>query len=997
MNKVLSIWLFRLLSICTLYLAFPCYGQEITVKHFTENDGLPSSTVYSAFEDKQGFLWFATPAGVSRFDGRKFINYSHNDGLGENEILRIAEDSKNRVWFLGLNGTLSYFLNGRFFNSGNDGVLAQVSHTNSFFNFFEDKYGRLWFMTLFGCQVIDNEKTFYFKTVLDSVNAPAAMLNASGPGIYLLGRHKIATREYILYNENKIQYIPARYTPFYANGYTYLHDSSILFKSVEGVVRQKDTAQTLILPLDKRLTDIDMKGLLLSSDSLLWLSFTGEGLYCYNYKNLSAPPKIFLKKTLTVNVIEDHEGNIWVGTLNDGVYEINNWHGNVRNYTINSGITEANTYSVAEDNEHTLYAGMPKGKAAIIGHESIQQVLLNPSTTSNDRILKILPAHGCILFVTDEGMIYFKNKERINYQIPSGYYYAQMERSRVFAAKDVCLYKQGIAICESRRILVDTGFFMRSYLHSMMANIDPVSERKFCVFADKKNTLWYSTTSGLWSWDGEKKISHPRVNQLITEKIISISETLDSTLVLATYGHGTLFYKNGKVQAILNEKNGLANNICKRVFVHKDLIYVATVKGLTRAKYNNGRFYSIRQYNTSNGLVSNDINDVYANDTDICVATEGGITVVNANANEQAVTAPPLFITTVKCNDSVFSTGKSYHLNYKQNRLHFEYIGISYRAANDIHYQYRLNNGQEWIATDNTSLDFPYLPPGRYRFQLRARILNGPWSGVKTFVFIIRPPFWRTWGFIIPGIILSILLVGLIVYLRIRKVHARHNEELKIKNQIVTLEQQALQAMMNPHFIFNVMNSIQHYINNNNAHEANIYLSDFARLIRMNLDISAKRHIPLDEEIAYLELYLSLERLRFGNRLTYEVYVDPEIDTDETVIPVMLLQPFIENALWHGILPMKGNGHVKLDIRKDKEHMLKIEITDNGVGMPAADGGNDKKIKTHESKGMKMTRHRLDLIGKISGHKLYLNLHDAFPGQENKGTKVELLIPGDFL
>jgi len=164
----------------------------------------------------------------------------------------------------------------------------------------------------------------------------------------------------------------------------------------------------------------------------------------------------------------------------------------------------------------------------------------------------------------------------------------------------------------------------------------------------------------------------------------------------------------------------------------------------------------------------------------------------------------------------------------------------------------------------------------------------------------------------------------------------------------------------------------------------------------MNLDISSKRYIPLDDEIAYLKLYLSLENIRFGKRLTYNINVDQAIDGDETMLPVMLLQPFIENAIWHGILPKKGDGQVQVNINKQKDGMLLIHIMDNGVGMPGAGAVKNEDIKMHVSKGMKMTQQRLDLIGKITGHTLYISMQDAFPGEHYRGTLVAFLLPGDL-
>jgi sensor histidine kinase YesM len=245
-------------------------------------------------------------------------------------------------------------------------------------------------------------------------------------------------------------------------------------------------------------------------------------------------------------------------------------------------------------------------------------------------------------------------------------------------------------------------------------------------------------------------------------------------------------------------------------------------------------------------------------------------------------------------------------------------------------------------------------------------------------------------------LLLIIILVVILRY-RSRKAETKRNEELKIKNQIVLLEQQALQAMMNPHFIFNVMNTIQQAINNSDTYKANVYLSDFAKLIRLNLDISVRSAIPLEEEIAYLQLYLSLEKIRFGDRLSYEISVDTDIDEYETMIPVMLLQPFIENAIWHGILPKSSNGHVQINIKKTEKNSLSITILDNGKGRQEKTSKPALQVKSHISRGMTLTRQRLELIGKITKKEVSLEITDAYPGEENKGTIVKLILPSNLV
>jgi ligand-binding sensor domain-containing protein len=936
-------------------------AQEMLIKHFTVKDGLPSATVYSIIQDKQGFMWMATEAGVSRFDGKKFTNYSLTDGLGENEILKVFQDSRGRIWFLGFNGTLSYYLNDRFYNSSTDTLLKKVPRNNSYIYFFEDKRHRLWFATGFGYVVIDGRNVNYY-TYYSTLNREISDKNLDVP--------------------NEVRYL-----------YTYLPDSSILFFSPRGMPHQRDTIKSIVTGVDKRLADIEINIALITPENKLWV--VGKGVYCYDYRDHSKPVRQYLKGIRAAGITTDDEGNIWIGTTNNGVYRLESWRGITGTYNSVNGLESDNIFSVAKDNRGNIYGGMGNGKICIINQERIKTVRVNNINHYYNPIIQILIKGNDIFFGSERfGIVHVNYHKGMNCQLR---YFSTSHRypaTRV-PFKDMCIYKNGLAATIGFAVIGDTELLNRSCSESQLRDICIPGSRSYSVIARKDGELWYSTALGLYSCDRKEIKYHPEPGRVITEKIKSMAETSDSTLILATYGQGILFFKDNRVQATFTAKEGLSDNICKKVFVHSNDIYVATQNGVTCFKYSNGHIFSIRRFNTGNGLASNDVNDVYADDTDICVATSGGLTILNARAIDSITHVPPVYITKVKNNDIALTPDSAYTLRYKQNSLHFEFIGISFRSADDVHYQYRLNTGQPWMETNNTSLDFPSLPPGNYHFQLKTKILNGSWSGPGSFNFTIVPPFWKTyWAYASYAALFIIIFSATGIFL-VKRAFKRRNEQLKIRDQIINLEQQALQAMMNPHFIFNVMNSIQHYINSNDRHEANLYLSDFAKLIRMNLDISSKRYISLDDEIEYLSLYLSLERLRFGDRLTYQVNIDPAIDTDEMMMPVMLLQPFIENAIWHGILPLKGKGHVQLDITKLQDNMLKIEITDNGVGMPLAKTGATH-LKTHTSKGMKMTLQRLDLLGKISGHVLYLKIHEAFPGNENKGTKVELLLPGDL-
>lgn len=241
-------------------------------------------------------------------------------------------------------------------------------------------------------------------------------------------------------------------------------------------------------------------------------------------------------------------------------------------------------------------------------------------------------------------------------------------------------------------------------------------------------------------------------------------------------------------------------------------------------------------------------------------------------------------------------------------------------------------------------------------------------------------------GWIITLAVLIILIsVGAVLIWYFLREKKRKKEELIIQNKITTLEQKALHAMMNPHFVFNVMNSIQHFVNQADLKAANQVLSVFAKLARKHLEICMNSTISVQEELVYLKLYLDLEKIRFLDKMNYDISIDKDIDTDEIIIPSMLIQPFLENAIWHGIMPKHEGGHISIKFDVDDSDLL-VKITDDGVGIL-----NSEKLKKtrHVSRGMALIRERIGLLNRLSKREISINQRQT----GDFGTEIMIRIP----
>ncbi len=979
------IYIFPIFLLINLNIAF---GQELLHRHYTSNDGLPSSTIFSIIQDKEGFIWFGTDVGVTRFDGKTFRNFTLADGLSDNFILTVKLDSKGRLWFLGFNGTVSYWLNGKIYNASSDTLLRKITSSNSFVDFFEDNKHRLWFASHYEYIIIDQNKI----TRIDSIYTRVGNVINGKSGQFILTNKNVEFSQYI---SPDIRILIPHYKVKKESGYYRFKDGSIFFIADEGVVWQKDTVQKLIIPFHGEFSNSRLSSMALSKDSLLWICTMGKGVYCFDLKNPEKTPLIYLKNKITCSIVICREGNIWISTVDEGLYMITYWGKKVKLFNKENGLIDNGCSAINKTKDGKLLIGQNNGIIQLITNSKISVHKSPACDMYSKRTYRILTLNDDIWIASDCGVIHQNTKTGCNHFI-NGSDRSDLPFRQISNVKDITLDDSKIYIATGTQIYeypivckINSGYWA--------TNLKEKFIRYYSIYCDASYQLWYGALDGLHSKKGTAFLNHSKEDVLLSKRINSIAETEDSVLVLATHGYGILFYKNKKIIHRVTIREGLSNDICRKVFIFKNRIYVSTPSGVSVLFYSKGEVLSIQNLNTGNFLPSNDVNDVFADDVDISVATMEGVAVIGNWALEKIDQGiPPVYITEVRVNNRLIAADRKTILSYKNNSLRFNYIGIYFQQPDAVNYRYRIKENQAWQTTNSTLLEFSFLPPGKYVFQLQARVEDGTWSPMKQFIFTITPPFWKTlWFYILIGLLLG-LCVYLIVKQRLKTVRKQHEAKAKIVKQITELEQQALQTMMNPHFIFNVMNSIQHFINDNNKVAANRYLTDFAKLIRMNLDISYKRFIPLEEEIEYLQLYLSFEKLRFGDNLTYEISVDPDIDTDETTVAVMMIQPFIENAVWHGILPLNSKGHISLQINKEANDLIKITIEDNGVGISEKFITGDVQSFIKESHALSMTLQRLTLLGKSSGHELYIRYKHAHPEQENKGTIAVLLLPATF-
>lgn len=971
-TKINHIFLFL---ICCLYSQQYTIAQTLSFRNYTANDGLSNSTVYYINQDSKGFLWFATESGVNRYDGQTFETFTMDDGLSDNEVLQIHEDSKGRTWFLTLNGKLSYYYQSKFYNAENDTLLRKTFCKASFVSFFEDSQHRLWFSTNQREIVMINgqEVKIFYSDKQFFINSFIAENNKGE--VLIFNRNDIYKFKDDSFTELKTDFYPLSFKTFVYER----RNNGISFISKSGLVELIDGKSFLKRTIPDEISTSGISNFFLDKEKNLWINTMGNGAFILDNTATKAPQHLLRGKYITHSIL-DTDGNIWLSTIGNGVYMLPESARNMKHYTVNDGLAFNSIYSLVRTPDKKLVLGLRNGSLNIITQDKIIHKTLNSSSNAYNPIKKLF-------YDTQNQSIWFSSNDALG-EISADFKkvrYLKEIDNLVFSLKSFSISKSGklaIAFAAGVDILQNKNaplIFESPNLNNPSLHFP---FRAYTVFYGSDEKLWFSNINGLQYWynSTHKKLftSIPELTQRITD----VCELPDKSIVCASYGFGLYIIKDSKLIKAITTSDGLGSNICKKVFFANNYIWAVTGKGISRISRD---FKQIDNFQKENGLLSNEVNDAMIENDSLYVASNSGLSIFKANVEQKTKKSIPLNLNYILVNNQKIDISKRIELTHNNNNLTVNFIGIDFNNPAYIVYEYRLKDDLTWNSTTNNTIEFGSLEPGTYRLQIRAKGINSNWSKPIVVDFSIKPPFWKTTWFMLLAIaIFAPIILGSLNRLYKNK-RLKEQEKLLAKTKIIALEQQALQAMMNPHFIFNVMNSIQHFINTKDTVMANQLLTGFARLIRKNLEICNKSYISIEEELSYLNLYLSLEKLRFGDKMQYVIDVEPEIDKEETLIPSMLLQPFVENAIWHGIMPKETDGKIVIVIKLKSPGVLHICIEDDGIGIE-----NSYKLKSndHISRGMELTKERISLLNKFDAP-ITLNVENSYPN----GTKITILIP----
>jgi hypothetical protein len=701
---------------------------------------------------------------------------------------------------------------------------------------------------------------------------------------------------------------------------------------------------------------------------------TKDGAYLYS---VNRPDSSWhLLPGLSVSkMIRDSEGNIWLSTLGHGLYKLSS------SFVLNIQIREKNIVS-------QVFALTPFRNSILVGTELRYMYQLDRTTGMlKDEKIRLLHYGADVVNVItvykDEYIFlgtdfyifrmsrYLKHADSIPYIVVKGLY---TNGDKVYVAS-----KDNVFILDP---------------HTLKSTDTVWDTRSTAVFASR-DTVYIGTVNGLYCVmpDKSTRFLGEKLPALKT-RVTAIHQDAMGVLWIGTYGDGLIGYKNGQVTAILNRHNGLTSNVCRALYTNGNYLWVGTDKGLNKVNLARSD-HPVIKYTTSDGLASDLINTIYVENNKVFVGTSEGITYFDEGK----------IISQSRC-DLRFTDlavgGKTYYpdeapvqIPHAQNNLQFSYVGISFKSTGDVRYRYRLLGlDSTWHETRETSLTYPTLPSGDYTLQLQAINKFDVSSQLLTHAFTIEKLLYEKTGFQVSMVLLFLAITGLTVWLIIRRIRKREQEKTAFIKRINDLEQLSRKAQMNPHFIFNSLNSIQQYVMDADVTGANRFISGFSRLIRQTLDFSSKPEISLEEELDYLTNYLNIEKTRLEDAFKWVVHIDKAVDPADYYIPPMILQPFVENSVRHGLRFRRDkNGVVTITVKRVNDHLVCI-LEDNGVGRKAAMRYKSISPINYQSKGLSLTADRITLFNQEHEQKITMQIDDLEDDvQQALGTRVTINFP----
>jgi ligand-binding sensor domain-containing protein len=721
-------------------LASTAFGQQIPMQNYTVEDGLPSPELYDIVQDDYGYLWFSTDHGLSRYNGYEFENFTTKDGLTDNTIFTFYKHEDGSIWCNTFNHTL-------FTISGSEPTFTPYKYNHKITDLITDRVNdHEIFVDAKGTVFLSYTGTRGYV----SINASGEVFQSEDLFKPMLpGKINLCLEN----NEKVFSYVSANdsshanllHSPELTNSHsftraTYLKKNrTAIFMQHIAVLVVKDNKEPKKLTFAKNATSLG-----LFDSSHFWVGFRSGGIRIIDHNG--SEKKHFLKGITVTNLYQDHEGFYWISTLSSGVFRIKNWNiGTVEGLEADEEWIE----SLAQNAHQKLYAGGYDGTVYTIEKDSIRTLFVPDSKLPS----RVFLHKKRVVFTAADGLFKLKGdqpKKRVPGFIIS---WSPTENGEAIGRGGELKLIRGDTIWKK----INTRLRVSS-LHLF------------------KDTLFSGSKQGLFALVQDSLVPYHQNIPFCSYRIDALASTNDA-LLIGTRGNGLGILTNDSL-IIIDKTDGLTGNFVSNIYVENDQrIWLCTTSGLNLITLADNN-YTIQTLTDNDGLLSSHVSDIELIEDTVWVATRKGICFFHRSLlnHTQKPAHHFLRMLTVKVNDKTRVITEKLELNYNENRLAFNFMGISFKSKLPLEYRYKLNGlDKDWTYTTNRKILYPSIPPGDYQLILQARQKGQTWGNEElTLAILIYPPYWQTWWFISS----IVVAVALLIYLFFRYSILSYNRDI---------------------------------------------------------------------------------------------------------------------------------------------------------------------------------------------------------------------------
>lgn len=1037
-----AFFLIGLFHICSAQdaseITLDSYSSEI----YSYRKGLSQNTVQCIMQDSRGFIWLGTWDGLNRFDGYKFSiyrpDYYEPSGNISNETINaLTEDINGNLWIGTDNGLNLYSYKTDTFKTFYYSFYNPDSPmSDSITALAADKYGIVWIGTNKGLCSYDILKEKFSRYYFNSLGSTISNANITALFIDSSNRLWVGTHEGIVLIDLKTRRISRLNLPNFIcseenpiNTFAEYKNTILVGTNLGLHVVESETSEELYFncangfEINTFFSAKSINHIIVDKRNRIWFATPTNGVYIYSpgtcgfqhlYSDFSS--RYGLINNDILSMATSSGGEVWIGTVHglsifsDFAYKFPHFRISEKQFDNSYNLVWA-FQAVGSDN---ILIGTRGG---LILFDLKYQQFSHFSKDDFGEIpvvsLKVINNENIWVGTAGNGVYLLDGRGRVKKNIKSGDV-GGIAGNFVWdiiadSAGNIWLACGGGVSCINLKTLSCKNWLYPGYesKNSISSNI------VFSLMIDKYGIVWVSTFNGLNRLDPKTgKIyvfHHDKGNPLSisNDRILSSFEDSEGIIWIGTFGGGLNKYdRRTGVFSRYTKKEGFPDNVIYNIVEDKSgNLWLTSNSGLIRF---NSKDNVVAHYDVNDGIQSHEFNGGAAEilpNGKILVGGMNGFNFFDPKDIKINKKVPKLVITEFSIFNKPYGVyiedGDTVILSPNNNFFSISFAALDYTNPSKNQYSYILSNyDKDWIHTDATKRKAEYtdVKPGTYKFIVKGTNNDGIWNEKGlSFTIIVKPPFYKTWLFRLAIISLALFLSWFFIRGRIKKVRQQNEvatKMLNIEKEMFDLEQKALRLQMNPHFIFNSLNSIQSYILSNDSENAINYLAKFSQLMRLILNTSREAYIPLSQEISLLKHYIDLENMRFNNRFLYEIRVESGMDTEYLGIPPMIIQPYIENAILHGFMNKKsGECRLLIQMWEEDKYILCI-IEDNGIGREKAMEIKLKSGLMQKSQGIVITKERMDILNRQLKNKISVEITDLKDEQGKAvGTRVRLVIP----